>query len=149
MRSGKGHQREHPCQEHPYALAPAAASLPGMGSKEFSPSRLGRASRVLGPSLPDSPAKPPGRAALPSPAMYLLCLCTYKDTGGTCKVSPMGKPPLVIQGFLRTGSCNASLLSLSILGALAGGCWCHPKQGTRMPRVQPLPPKHTGTTLGF
>lgn len=85
---------------------------------------------------------------LPSPAMCLLCLCTYKDAGGTCKVSPMVKPPLA-QGFLMTGSCNASLLSLSIPGALAGGCWCHPKQGTRMPRVQPLPPKHTGTTLGF
>lgn len=82
-----------------------------------------------------------------------LCLGRLQGrTGGTCKVSPVVKPPLVVRGFVFfwvVGSCNASPLSLSMAGALAAGCWGHPEQGTRMPRVQPLPPKHTGTTLGF
>lgn len=85
---------------------------------------------------------------LPSPAMYLFCAPTRTQVGHAKLVR--GESHLLLyKGFLMTGSCNASLLSLSIPGALAGGCWCHPKQGTRMPRVQPLPPKHTGTTLGF
>lgn len=119
--------------------------LPGMGLKGASPFPAEEGERrpgsLLLTPLPVSPAEPWGHAAS-SCGRYLLCLWD-----GTCKVSPMGNH-LSLYKVLMAGSCRASL-SLSVPGALVGGCWCHPKQGTRKPRVQPLPPKHTGTTLGF
>lgn len=72
------------------SLPPAAASLPGMGSKALSASWQERASRGLGPSCsPGWQSQSPG-AVLPS---------AYEDTGGTCEVSLMVRPPFIVQRF--------------------------------------------------
>lgn len=117
MRSGRGHCWEHPCLDQPSVLAPAAASWPGVGSKELFP-------------LPGAevwvPQSPCGHGAVS------WVHAPTRTRVGRAKLIRW-QSHVSVPLFLMVGSCGASPLSLS----MAGGCRCHPKPGTRRPRVLP------------
>lgn len=108
---------------------PLGASLPGSSLRAGSSTSL-LAGDVLKGAFSLSRSR--GLGPTKPPWCRLLGSCTHKDAGGTCKVSPMAKPRLCTIfsecWILRCVSC---------VPVRGGGCRCHPKLGTRRPRVLP------------
>lgn len=106
MRGGRGHHREHPCREHPHreptchpgqppslrAYSGSSSIFARDGLKGAFPA--GEGERRFGSLLLPCPAHQSRKAFS---CRYPLCLGRLQGhTGGTCKVSPVVKPPLVV-----------------------------------------------------